>query len=49
MAKLIMNKTTEKTHADPSYYNGVVTMSPEKGTSHISVIDAQELMVSVTT
>ncbi|XP_063407056.1 scoloptoxin SSD14-like isoform X4 [Mytilus trossulus] len=49
MAKLIRNKTTEKTHADPSYYNGVVAMSPEKGTSHISVIDAQELMVSVTT
>ena len=44
-----MNRTTDKTHSDPAFYDGVAAMSTERGASHVSVIDAQELMVSVTT
>lgn len=45
------NQTTNVTHPDPSFYGGLgVTLSgaEEGGASHISVVDAQELMVSVT-
>ena len=44
-----MNRTTDRAHSDPAFYDGVVAMLTERGTSHVSVIDAQELMVSVTT
>lgn len=45
------NQTTNVTHPDLSFYGGLgVTLSDaaEGGASHISVVDAQELMVSVT-
>jgi len=44
-----MNRTPDRAHSDPAFYDGVAAMSTERGTSHVSVIDAQELMVSVTT
>lgn len=51
MAAKHRNQTTNVTHPDPSFYGGLgVTLSgaEEGGASHISVVDAQELMVSVT-
>ena len=48
-AKLLMNRTTDKAHSEPAFYDGVAAKSTERRASHVSVIDAQELMVSVTT
>jgi gamma-glutamyltranspeptidase len=44
-----MNRTTDKAHSGPAFYDGVAAKSTERRASHVSVIDAQELMVSVTT
>ena len=45
------NMTTNMTHSDPTFYGGLgltLAGSAEEGASHVSIVDAQELMVSVT-
>nr|XP_022327270.1 gamma-glutamyltranspeptidase 1-like [Crassostrea virginica] len=45
------NMTTNMTHSDPAFYGGLgltLAGSAEEGASHVSIVDAQELMVSVT-
>ncbi|KAK3099934.1 hypothetical protein FSP39_012107 [Pinctada imbricata] len=41
--------TTNVTQQDPSVYGAMTLSALDGGTSHISIVDAQELMVSVTT
>lgn len=49
VAKVIREMTDNVTHQDKSFYN-LKSYSPlDGGTSHISIIDSQEMMVSVTT
>ena len=43
--------TTNMTHSDPAFYGGLgltLAGSAEEGASQVSIVDAQELMVSVT-
>ena len=43
--------TTNMTHSDPAFYGGfglTLAGSAEEGAGHVSIVDAQELMVSVT-
>jgi gamma-glutamyltranspeptidase len=45
------NMTTNVTHSDPAFYGGQAVAASdftEGGASHVSIVDAQELMVSAT-